>query len=900
MSSKDETISLGPACNTTLAAAISAVVGGVGAAQAADGVLEEIVVTASKRGEQNIQDMAGTIQAIGTEDLRRQSLFGLEDLTRILPSVSYFGNSPGAGKVYFRGVADAPDTFIADSSAAVYLDEQPITQGAQMDVRLIDIERVEALSGPQGTLFGSSSQSGTLRIVTNKPNPTEFEAFADVTLKTGSDSDASYDIAGMINLPLVEDKFAIRLVGFTATEGGFIDNVRGQTPSSETGYRNGSINGIQYNDGTRDNPVTGENEPNPNLPNLVEDNWNENTISGGRVAAKWFVNEDWAITAAAIFQDSSADGENTYDPTVGDLQVIAFHPDTRDDKWSQFALTIEGDLGFADFVSATAYYTRDSKYVEDQVSYAAYFGQWCYYFTQNYNIYCHQPAGVAYVYNDPIGFLVNDQKNTSFSQEFRLSHQGEKLGWVAGVFWEERDEEWDFWSYTTGDGGYRNSQGFDNWVRAPSPPDSVYYGWGVPAPANPTDAWWFSADRTSWETKAVFGEVNFNFTDRWSGALGARWFDVTMDKVYQVQLPEGRLTPAGKYLENGPFEGIGADDHGCLVDQGPCNALDTDNPDDDGFSRPTQDDDDIAIKVSTQWNFTEDKMIYALYSEGFRPGGTNRNRGNPELPSGFQADFLNNYELGVKTQWFEGRWQANITVFMMDWEDYQLEVVEPSHTPCAANNPPPCGEPWQKVVTNVGDASSDGIEIQLTGLPVNGVEIGLNATFLDTQIDSINPSVAESLADSNVAVGDPLPFAPDFKGSIFAQYTWPMNWFGSNEAFVQLNWSYVDDSFNQVQRNPFPTAISGPNCITADAKTCSENDIDARGDPQMVQESYDRGDLKVGLVADSWEFNLFVMNVTDERGQIYHDITDFDTFWGHQRTSVIRPREFGARLFYRW
>ena len=291
-------------------------------------------------------------------------------------------------------------------------------------------------------------------------------------------------------------------------------------------------------------------------------------------------------------------------------------------------------------------------------------------------------------------------------------------------------------------------------------------------------------------------------------------------------------------------------------------------------------------------------MIYALYSEGFRPGGTNRKRGNPALPSGFESDFLNNYELGLKTQWLEGRLQANVTVFIMDWEDYQLEVVEPSHTPCSAATPEgqPCGEPWQKVVTNVGDASSDGVEIQLSAVPVNGVDIGLNMTFLDTQIDSINSNVAVTLADSNVAVGDELPFAPDFKGSFYAQYTWPMRLLGSNDAYVRLMWSYVGDSFNQVQKNPFPTAISDSNCIT----TCSADDIDARGDPQMVQESYDVGDLKVGLVSDAWEFNLFVNNLTDERGQLYHDITDFETFWGRQRTSVIRPREFGARLIYHW
>ena len=192
---------------TTLGAAVAAAVGATPAlAQQEHAIgIEEITVTATKRAE-SMQDIPMTIQAFSSEDITRQNLFSLEDYTRFVPSMSYFGNNSSGGKVFFRGVADAPDTFIADSSAAIYLDEQPLTSSAQVDVRLIDVERVEALSGPQGTLFGSSAQSGTLRIVTNKPDPSAFSGFADVMLKGGSEGDSSYDVSAMVNIPVVEDR----------------------------------------------------------------------------------------------------------------------------------------------------------------------------------------------------------------------------------------------------------------------------------------------------------------------------------------------------------------------------------------------------------------------------------------------------------------------------------------------------------------------------------------------------------------------------------------------------------------------------------------------------------------------------------------------------------------------
>jgi len=216
--------SLNRLARNRLARAVSAILAGSYAPTLfAQSGLEEIVVTARKR-EETLLSVPQEIQAIGQQEIEKAGLNTVDDIARFVPSLTYNSTTPGRGAIYFRGVADDSSSFIADASAAIYLDEQPLTQSSlQPEIRLVDIERIEALPGPQGTLYGASSQSGTLRYITNKPDPTKFESNVSVEGNSVEDGDVGYDVSAVLNLPLGENS-AIRLVGFTAHEAGFIDS----------------------------------------------------------------------------------------------------------------------------------------------------------------------------------------------------------------------------------------------------------------------------------------------------------------------------------------------------------------------------------------------------------------------------------------------------------------------------------------------------------------------------------------------------------------------------------------------------------------------------------------------------------------------------------------------------
>ena len=313
-------------------------------AQDATADLEAVIVTARKR-EETLLDIPQEVQAISQQEMERANISTVQDLQRFVPSLTYKATTPGRASIYFRGVADDSSSFVADSSAAVYLDEQPLTQSQmQPEVRLVDIERIEALPGPQGTLYGSSSQSGTLRYITNKPDPTGF--YADVSLDghTVDHGDEGYELSGVLNLPVGENT-AIRLVGFSARDAGFIDNVLGESLG-----------------GTFDNA------------DVVDKDVNAVEYLGGRAAVRWLAGENWTVDVGVVHQqlDANTYAEDNVQRAGRELAVVRFLDEFRSDEWTQLALTLQGDLGWGQLTSATSYFTRDIAYLQDNTDYTFY------------------------------------------------------------------------------------------------------------------------------------------------------------------------------------------------------------------------------------------------------------------------------------------------------------------------------------------------------------------------------------------------------------------------------------------------------------------------------------------------------------------------------------------------
>ena len=189
---------------------------------------DDIIVTAQKR-EENLQDVPISVQVLGTRKLDQLNITNFNQYTALLPSVAFQSSQPGSTTVYMRGVASGGDGNHSGSlpSVGVYLDEQPVTTiGGTLDVHVYDIARIESLAGPQGTLYGASSQAGTIRIITNRPDASEFSGRVDGEINTVAHGDVGGRLEGVINAPLAET-VAVRVVGFYRRDAGYIDNVAG-------------------------------------------------------------------------------------------------------------------------------------------------------------------------------------------------------------------------------------------------------------------------------------------------------------------------------------------------------------------------------------------------------------------------------------------------------------------------------------------------------------------------------------------------------------------------------------------------------------------------------------------------------------------------------------------------
>ncbi len=437
--------------------------------QASDSaILEEVVVTAQKQQE-NLQAVPMSIQAFSTAKLTELRITNFVDYAKFMPSVSFQTLGPGFTRVFMRGVASGDNGNHSGPmpSVGMYLDEQPITtiQGS-LDIHLYDIERVEMLAGPQGTLYGASSQAGTIRTITNKPDATKFSASYDLQGTYVEDGDQGYTAEGYVNIPLT-DTSAIRLVGWYEHTPGYIDNVAGSMyfPSADITVTNA---------------------------NRVKKNYNDVDTYGGRAALRIDLNDTWAITPAVMGQVQKSNGIFAYDQNVGDLEVSHFFPEWSDDQWVQAALTIEGKIGNFDVVYSGAYLDRT---VDSRSDYSDYSYWYDVLYGYGASIYNNDGALI-----NPQQFIVARDGYKMWSNEIRVSSpRDQRFRFVAGLFSQQAEHR------ITQD--YRINDLWDE----------------TAVPGNPDTLWLTDQTRTD-ESYALFGEMYFDFTEKLTGTLGIRLF----------------------------------------------------------------------------------------------------------------------------------------------------------------------------------------------------------------------------------------------------------------------------------------------------------------------------------------------------------------------------------------
>lgn len=460
----------------------------VGAEEADEKGLDVIVVTAQKRTE-DMQDVPVSLQVLGGEALEQQGVANFENYVGLLPSVSFAGQGPGNSQVFMRGISSGGDGNKSGSSpsVAVYLDDQPVTAiGRVLDVHMYDIARVEAVAGPQGTLYGAGSQAGTLRIITNAPTLGRFEGGVDAGLSTTHKGEKSYSLEGFVNVP-IGDRAALRVAAWHVYDGGYIDNI----PATLT--------------------FTAQNITVNNAPYVKED-FNTAEKTGARAALKIELDDSWSMTAKVAHQRQKTNGVWDHDPDdVGDLQVERFFEDKGKDQWTQAALTVEGEVGGLQLTYAGSYLDREVDYDVDYSAYSEYSAYIPYYT-------CYSTGSLNFqTCTDPREQFESDDTYKVMTHEFRIQNDpANRLRFIAGVFYQKAEHD------------------YLNIWHIPSIPASRSVNANPQLSGYPDDAYFITDQLRTEKELAGFGEVSFDITEQLSATAGIRVFETNSSIVGAV------------------------------------------------------------------------------------------------------------------------------------------------------------------------------------------------------------------------------------------------------------------------------------------------------------------------------------------------------------------------------
>ena len=826
----------------------------------------DIIVTAQKRSE-SMQNVPISIQALGTKKLDELNISDFKGYAQQLPSVSFqaLGGTPGTNVVYMRGVASGGDGNHSGSlpSVGVYLDEQPVTTiGGNLDVHIYDIARIESLSGPQGTLYGASSEAGTIRIITNKPSTAGFEGRVDGEVNAVAHGGVGGKLEGMINAPLGTSA-ALRVTGFYQHDAGYIDNVLGRrtfcgtTLYDESESASGCIrDGISVTNGA-----------------FVKDNYNETDSWGARAALKVDLDENWTVTPSVIYQDTRSHGSYGFDPLLGDLKVQHFFPEFRNDRFVQAALTIEGKLGNWDVTYAGAYLDRKDLSSSDYTDYA-----------EAYDSLYQSVGGLAYyfAYQDASGNTIDPRQKVigtdhfkKLSQELRIaSPSTERLRVVAGGFFQQQSNDIHQDYQVAGLGPNLSVNGFPGTL-------------------------WLTQQHRVDKDYAMFGELSYDLTDTVTFTAGARAFIYNNSLIgffgfgrnpgndYTDSPPNGAyssktgviqcFTSTGARLRDvvgGPVTLIAP-----VVPGSPCTNLAT-YVQGAGLQPVEASGQGLTYRFNLTWKPHSGLMFYATASKGYRPGGINR---RADI-SPYQSDFLQNYEFGWKSTPLPGL-RFNGAIYQQEWKNFQFSFLGANSFTEIHNGP---------------NARIRGIEMDL-GYNRGGLALNLGGSYTDAKTlqnlcgyddPSFTCTAPGSIGQINFIsspTGTRLPITPRVKLSGTMRYVFEA---GAMKPYLQANASYQGSAASDVRVKAFLVPLNDPNSPADVADPTSFYNPAAT---QGRLPAFATVNFAMGADWNTFNLELFVQNVLDERGQISR-FQECGVCFQRPYVVPVNPRTIGLRM----
>ena len=894
--------------------AVAAILSGwAGMAAAADAVstaatgaqVEEIVVTATRRDE-SVQKVPLTIQAFTGGTLSKLNVTTVDDILKYTPNVAFANNGPGQGNIYMRGLSagfagnQSSATIGNFPNVAVYLDDQSMQfPSRNVDIYMVDMERVEVLEGPQGTLFGGGAEAGALRYITNKPRLDAFDAHAEAAYGWTAHGDDNSNGNLMVNIPVIKDKLAVRVVLYDDHHGGYIDTVPSSLTRSNADLGNYYTN-IKSTGGVCAPDFRGSTTPNsggycalPGAPSannqsVVKNAQNPATYTGVRASALYQVNDDWDVLVSESLQNLDAEGISAEYPVgsnfqpLGPYQITSFVPSYDKDKYENTAWTVNGKVDGFKIVYTGSYMVRNISQQMDYSNYArSYFGP--YYQCTGGNTGFGHGAATCY---SPVGYWQDTVRNTHLSNEIRVSSPDNwRARFLVGAFNES------FKIYDNMNFNYKTVPACSQTATVaqlqagPGCEGDVQTAPGTTAnaPGVRSDQTAFGEDvQRGYDQTAIFGSVDFDIIPNvLTISGGTRWYRyseyekgsvyATVDSCYDVPVCTAGETNIDSHNDHVVYSGF-------------------------------------KSRANVTWHITPDAMAYFTFSQGFRPGGFNRTQKSvinigqydatgkliakyPQLqePNSYGPDSLTNYEIGVKSELFDHRLQVNLSAYYMNWENVQFNIYNPT----------------EGINTTFGipgpSYNVEGIEGQFIARVTDGLTVQGSASYNhDTQ--STSPCLIANLAvpstvtgsvpvgqcittilvsgaSSNAAFANPFgvtgsvpAFSPDFQGNIRARYDWHVNDYKFN---VMLGGNYVGGMYNEPATYPSGLGVLIPNTTLL----------------RYYQPGYGTIDASIGIAKGKWSASIIGTNLANCGASMYTNTAQFI-----KAEVPLRPRVVMAKV----